>query len=752
MSGAFFPSGKALRFVGKDVPRQDALDKVRGAVRYGADEKLQGMLSMKLLLSPIARGRVTAFDAGGAEAMEGVHAVYSFRNVPPTRFNSAVSFPGQDDPRDEVMFTDRPLYEGDRIAAVVAETPEQAEEAVRRIRVEYREEPPLLSFSDAEKPPLQDIPDEEMRLAFSCGETERALEEAEHVFTDTVMTPRIHHAAMEPHCCLAWPEGNGGVAISSPCQLIFAVRYVVAGLLELPLNRVRVIKAPMGGTFGGKQEVILESLAAYAALQLQRPVQVVTDRCESIAATRCRAASRGIMTTAVDRDGNILARSTEALVDAGAYTSGSKRVCAAMGKKLFRLYRIPHQSYRGRVFWTDTVPGGACRGYGSPQIHTIGEIHTDLVARRMGFDPVAFRLKNVVEPWDDDPIGGPNLGDARIRECLEEGAQAFRWQERKRQPRGDGLVRRGVGVAAATHGNGYYGTPYPDFTTLALRVNEDGSAVLETGFHELGNGTLTVMAQIVAEVLSIPPDRITVTEGDTRHSPMDAGCVASRVTYACGRCAMEVAERVREQIFREAAALWEVAAERVSLEDGHVAAGPDRSMGLDELVGQCGRRFGRSISAELCWTTPSNPASFGAHFAAVEVDTGSGLVRVADYVAAHDVGQPINPRMVRGQIYGGVQMGIGMALSEEIVYDGKGRLKNGSLGRYHLVNAPDMPEVEVLLVEGGEGDDGPFGAKSIGEICTVPVAAAVVNAVNDALETELTSLPLTPERILGALS
>jgi xanthine dehydrogenase molybdenum-binding subunit len=506
----------------------------------------------------------------------------------------------------------------------------------------------------------------------------------------------------------------------------------------------------MGGTFGGKQEVILEPACALMALDSGRPIRLVTDRQETIRSTRVRGGAVGRVRTVANQEGLLLHREVEAVFDAGAYATGGHRVTLAMGKKLSRLYRIPSQRYRGRTTFTNTTPSGACRGYGSPQIHAMTEISLDLLARKLRMDPGELRLKNLVYPGDLDPAGGPPLGNARIRDCLERGMEAFRWKERSAAPPGEGRYRQGVGLACATHGNGYYGTPYPDFLSMALRLCEDGSVLVNAGLHELGNGTLTTVAQIVGEVLDLPPENIFVSEGDTQLSPFDAGCVASRVTYVCGACALELAEKVRQRFIRQIGEAFEAPSQEIRLENGEVHLSSGKTLSYGEAVCTISKNLREEVGEYLHYKPSGNPASFGVHFAEVRVDTYTGLVQVKDFLAVHDVGRAINPRLLEGQIFGGVQMGIGMALTEELLWNSRGIPKNDSFSRYHLINSPDMPPVQVLLVE-EEEPGGPFGAKSIGEICTVPTAPAVVNAVNAALGTKMTELPLTPERILKAL-
>ena len=738
---------KEYKYVGKNVKRTDGPDKVRGLFPYLADEAFSGMLYGALLLSPYANATVRRIDASAALEIEGVR-VLTYMDAPKTKYNSGEWFPGQNDHRDETVLTGHARHVGDRIALVVADSWEKARRARDLVKAEYDILPAVTDIRAASdnaalihEDGISGFPGK-----ISYGDVEAAFRDAAYIGSDTVATPKVHHAAMETHCVLAVPRPCGVLEIHSPCQILFGVQHSIAQVLGLPLSKIRVIKANMGGTFGGKQEVVFEPLCAWAAQKLNRPVIINSDRAETMTGTRTRAATVCRIETALDSDMKITGRRFDMLVDAGAYLTGTHKVMMAMGKKTSRLYRVPALSYKGLTVRTSTTPAGACRGYGSPQIHTITEIHTDLLCRRLGLDPVGFRMKNLMGEFEDDPSGASNIGKARVRECLSKGAEVFGWEHAK-LPSKNGRFVTGAGFACCTHGNGYYKTIYHDVTRMSMRILEDGSAVLRTSLHELGNGTVTAMAQIVAEVTGIGIDRITVTEGNTDYTPYDTGCQASRVIYVCGECARLVAENTVQLLCGEASKLWDTP---VWLKDGMLCtAGGDTDIG--SAVREIMLKNRVSIETDMEYRPESNPASFAAHFAEVTVDTLTGLVRVGRYLAVHDVGQSINPSFVRGQIYGGVQMGIGMALTEELAFDVNGQPKSVNFDKYHMINAPDMPEVEVILIEDGE-PGGPFGAKSIGEIATVPVSAAVVNAVNRALGTSMADLPLTPAKIISAIS
>jgi xanthine dehydrogenase molybdenum-binding subunit len=739
---------KKLKYVGKSIPMHDVNEKVTGKTKYIGDMKMSNMLYAKLLLSDIPHGVIKSIDTYKAEKLEGVIKVYTYKNTPDTPYNSHIWYAGLDAIKDEHLFSKHVKFHGDRIAAVVAVNRQVAEQAIGLIKVEYEKLPHITNPMEALKNPDYKISSKEIK----SGDTDNIFEQAQIIVETELETQKVHHAAMETHVCLANKEVDGSITIWTPCQVVFQVRLVVCEALGLSMNKVRVIKATMGGSFGGKGQPVLEPICAYMAYDLGVPVKLQMDRAESIIGTRTRTATIGNVRTAVDEDGNILARDIRMTVDAGAYMTNGEAVAMAMGKKAFRLYRIQNQQFKADVVYTNTPIGGACRGYGSPQIHALTEINLDAVARKLNMDPAELRLKNLVHPYDNDTIGGPPLGNARVIECVQRGMEAFGWKKRLAKKKIPRRFVSGIGMACATHGNGYYGA-YQDFITMSLRMNENGELFLNSGIHDLGCGTVTTMKQIVAEVFDIPVEKILATEGDTLISPFDsAGTQASRVTFVCGACAKKVAELVREKLIKYAAKILDCNEAEIALEDGMIycTSNPDKKHSYASMVMKIQKTFFDEIGASYTHQSQANPASYAVNFVEVEVDTMTGMVYLIDILAVHDVGRAINPGFVEGQIQGAIQMGIGFALSEEVKVDNNGIVKETGFSKYHVINAPDMPEVKVLLIEDGE-EHGPFGAKSVGEISTVAITPAIINAISNAIDISITALPATPERILEAI-
>ncbi|NNM62094.1 MAG: molybdopterin-dependent oxidoreductase [Steroidobacteraceae bacterium] len=745
----------AFKYVGLSPPCPDAFAKASGELRYATDLRLAGMSYACLLTSPHAHARIDSIDARRALQVSGVIGVYSHEDAPATRYCRYRIVPGQAGcVDDESLFAVTARFVGDRIAAVVATSPQAAREGVRRIEVGYTPLPAVLSAETALEPDAAHIhAGGNLLHRFDHATGDAPVAPADAVRTCTrVSTQMLHHAAIEPHTCLANFDASGRLTVWSPCQSVYGARTVVADLLGLAYNKVRIVKVPMGGSFGGKQEFILEPVTAYLAMRTGRPVCLTLDREACIRSTMVRAQQRSDVRSTVGADGLILDLEVDTLLAAGAYASSSPDYSEAMAHKLTRLYRVGRYHHRGRVAYTNTPVAGGMRGWGAPDIATCAEIHLDQVASRLGLDPLEIRLRNLVHPGDIDPLTGHSVGEAWVRRCLARGAEAFGWRERVGLPAGTGRIRRAVGLACGAHKNGIFSDAFPEATTMTLKMNEDGSLDLNASIHEVGAGSAVTLQTIIAEELDVAPQMISTREADSESTPYDFGCFGSRLTYFCGAAARALAAKMRARLIEAAAELLAVASENLCAAGGRVVplGGGDSGLSYAQIVQAARMRYARDMIVTHTHRGTSNPGSYCVQFAEVEVDVLTGLVRVNEVLTVVDIGRAINRQMVEGQCRGAIQSGIGSALCEEVTIDGAGRTGAGGFKNYHLINAADMPPVRVLLVE-HDGDEGPYGAKSVGEIAVVPTAATIVNAVNRALGTRLATLPLTPDRILAAL-
>lgn len=742
------------KYIGKSYPIHDSLLKVTGTQKYVCDMDMPNMLHAKLLFSKVAHAKIISIDTSKAEKLDGVVKVFTHLNTSKKLFSSYMYFIDQNCPVDERIFTDKVRYVGDRVAGIVAISKEIAEKAVELIDVVYEELPALTNITDAMN---SDVMIHEKgniicENEFNIGNADKIFADSETVFKDSVHMQRVHHAAMENHACIAEYKITGEFTVWAPCQSVFAVRNTIGEFFNMPYSDVRVIKTTMGGSFGGKQQVILELITACLAKGVEGCVKLEYSRTESILSTTTSHSVDYHIESSVSKDGKIEAMKVNSIIDSGAYVTNAIDLGLASGKKSFRVYKIPNLNYKNKSVYTNMPVSGGFRGWGCPQITTAIELHLEEVARKLKFDPVEFRINNVVRPNDIEPLTKITLGNARIKECLEEGAKDFEWNEKyKNNGKDSGRYKKGVGAASAGHVNGYFGK-VQDVSSMILKMNEDGSFILNTAVHDQGCGTLVSMKEIVAEVLDVSMDKVKVLEADTERSPYDVGTFSSRVTYVCGRCALNVAEKVKDIILERAAIILNKRKSYMKIENEfvYVEGNKDIKISFRDIsrISQVEHEF--EIIATETYANTSNPGAYAAHFAEVEVDTYTGMVKVMNYLAVHDVGRAINRGMVEGQIQGAVQMGIGYALTEEIKIDKNGMPKTKNFKDYVVINAPDMPHVRTKILEFG-GDDGPFEAKSIGEVAIVPVMAAIANAVNNALGTNITSFPLTPEKIVAEI-
>ena len=745
---------KELNYVGKSIIREDSFDKATGKTIYVGDMKRPNMLYAKLVLSQKAHAEIE-IDKTEAMLVEGVEAIYTYDDVPSVLYNSFEWHSSIKGTEDESLLNKKAKYVGDRIALVVGNSKRSVEEAISKLSIAYKELEAVIGLDRARKGDI--IINGESNIAFSkdinIGDYEKAIQNAAYIIKDTGSTPKIHHAAIEPHVCLSEFDNNGDLVIWSPCQVASQIQMHVANILNIPINRVRVIKAIMGGSFGGKSIPILEPIAAFVTSKLNRPVMLYMNRTESIIGTTTRNATEITVETAVNKDGKIIGRKIEAHVDGGAYNTNASAVTMALGKKLFRLYDIKDQNYSGKAYYTNTIPGGACRGYGSPQAHAITEINIDNVAKKINMDPCEFRLINLVSGGSKDPSGSTDIGNAKIKECVSKGMEEFNWKERRATIKNKNNERYayGVGMACGTHGNGYTGA-FADYTSVDMVLFSDGSSFVKMSLHDLGCGTVTIMQQIAAEALDIEIDKVKVSEADTLYTPEDsAGTQASRVTFVCGAAIKEAGDKLRLKLIDAFCRLKNVNPENVETSQGRIFDKSSMKMyKYSDIVKDYEKSFSEGMSVFVKYKSPANPASFAAFFTEVEVDKYTGIVNIIDCLAVHDIGKSINPMLVEGQIQGGAQFSLGMAISEEIEIDKKGIVKSTNFSKYHIINSTSMPKVRTLTIEGDE-PFGPYGAKSVGELATVAPAPAVISAINFALDINITTYPATPELIISEI-
>lgn len=782
-------SGESLRTVGKSFVRVDALEKVRGDDIYTADLGFSGVLFAKVKRSEHPHARIMGIDTGKAEALPGVVRVFTARDV--TGLNTV----GQIVPDQPVFARDIVRHMGDGVAMVVAESEDLARKGVDLVSVEYD---PLPGVFDPEEAMESGAPlvhpdgaygndgNVLSRLGFERGDAEGALERADVVIEETYWPGYQEHAFIETERCLAVSDGVS-VTIYGSLQCPFYVRENVARALGIPLSRVRVIQAAVGGAFGGKEDVPSEvgARAALAAFLLRRPVMKIRSREESIIMHTKRHPMVIRHRLGAMKDGTLVGADVSIVSDQGAYCSVGKYVQKRAVIHACGAYRIPNARVGSALVYTNNVLTGAFRGFGGPQAAVASEGQMDELAGRLGMDPLDIRLKNLLGPGDITPKGQllDNCG-AGLRECVERAAESAQWRDVRaeyeefnsrmaRSPPGTKgrNVRKGIGMASIMYGEALGGST-PDTATSTCQIAEDGSVILSTGGTEMGQGAKTVLSQIAAETVGVPLDKLTILDADTSIVQNSGPSVASRVTPVLG----EAARRAAEDAVRD---VYEVAAEILGTEEVKIVAdgngdtyflpvdvwidskaeggrldGIERKLAFTGAVAQCYARSKNLLGVGRC-SAPTEledgshrdyyTYSFACHIVEVEVEVDTGRVRVKRITAANDVGKAINPMCVEAQIEGGVVQGMGYGLMEELVTR-NGRILNPSLVDYHIPTSLDTPEIVPIIVE--EPDSfGPFGAKGLGEPSLIPTPAAVLNAVSHAIGKRLGRTPASPERV-----
>lgn len=751
--------------VGTNIPKVDAEDKVTGRARYTADLSFPGMLFGKILRSPHAHAKILKINTRKALKLRGVKAVITGRDTAGKTMGS-VEIVAQMADRYPLAI-DKVRFIGDEVAAVAAVDEETAEKALKLIEVEYEELPAVFDPEEAMASGAPKVHDVESNIGLATaieeGDVEKAFREAYLVHESSYRTHLVQHAAMEPHAAVGSFE-NGRVTLWTSTQSVFVTRFWLARTLGLPEAKVRVIKPYVGGGFGGKLDFFShEFCSCLLAIITGRPVKFVLTREETFVATRTRHPMIIKLKTAVAKDGTILGKECLNVLDGGAY--GGAGVAAANLSLIWHNfpYKIPNIKMKALRVYTNNPVSGPMRGYGSCQIHFASDSHMDEIAEALEMDPLELRLKNAMTPNYTTP-SGLQITSCGFSETLEAAAKGIGWEQRKSLPEGRGAGLGGSGFVSGT-AFAILHTPKNYSSSAIVKLHREGYATLYTGACDIGQGSDTTLSVIVAEELGIGVGDVKLVAADTDTAPFDSGTYGSRVTFLAGNAAREAVKDARRQVFEVVAETIEANPDDLVAKDGRifVKGNPEQGVPLREGISACqaihggaevvGKgTFSQEIPPENFVTNRGNYAptySFSTSAAEVEVDKETGVVKVTNMAFSHDIGFPINPINVEGQIEGSLQMGIGYTLTENCIMD-SGMMKNPSFRDYKLPTALDMPHIEISLVNTID-PGGPFGAKECGEGSTAPVAPSIANAVYNAIGVRLHDLPISPEAVLKAL-
>jgi len=776
--------GSVGSLIGKRIAKLDAPDKASGKTRYLHDLEMPGALHAKILRSTQVHARIVSIDTSAAKALPGVHAVITAADVPWQRPIGVA--------KDHLpLKTDRVRSLRDEVAAVAADSEEIAAAALRLIRVEYEPLPVVTDAAEALKPgaplihPEPHGPDggpqlkpgapvafagkpDNVAMTFEYAQGDVAQGEAE---SDVVIEDvfRLHYVT---HCCMgvsgviAEFDPSGNLLLYSNTQVPFLHKREFAELLGIDPARIRIIQPPIGGGFGSKLDIYpFEPIAIFLAKITKRPVKLVFTREEEFIASPTRQPVLLKLRSGCRKDGTLTFRTVETVHDNGAYTSWGATTPFVMMQTISSLYRVPHCKYRTQAIYTNNPYAGSFRGYGNLQSTFAVEAHMDKLAEAIGMDGLAFRLKNAQAPGEVTPQG-MHFKTCGLKDCLSTAAERSDFLKKQAENRArwadPSPVKRGVGMASMLHVGGGAKIYPSDGCGTILKIDDFAHVTLITGASEIGQGSETVLAQLVCEELGLPMSAVSVVNNDTDITPWDVGVHASRTTFIAGNSAIGAARKARAKILAAAAAKAGVPVESLSLREGFIFSENKKLFELGKFL----RGLHFSDRAELVMTSfyyepPSKHQdkqfrgdvsaayAWATQVCEVELDTQTGIVRLLKVTGAHDVGRVLNRLGIEGQIEGGIVMGQGYAMTEELRVE-NGVVRNPNFRDYKLVTAPEIPEMDVSFIETMDGE-GPQGAKGVGEAPAICIAAAVANAIYNATGTRIYALPFTPENVYRAL-
>jgi CO/xanthine dehydrogenase Mo-binding subunit len=770
------PAVATGKLVGESVTDVRSVNKVTGATTYAADVHLPGTLYGVMVRSEYAHAKITDIDVSEALKVDGVVAIVTYKDFPELHFGTYV--------HDQVAFTAHARYVGDPIGAVAAETQGAAEKAARLVRVKYSVLPHILNPEEAFKsesvllhPDMHtyqgyagffnfkkgtNIPN---HLKVRKGDVEKGFAQSDYVIESRIGVPPIYHGTIETHACVCKYDPDGRLTVHSTTQGPFLLREMLSSALGIPMNKVTVIQTAVGGGFGGKISGNIEIRAAALAEKCgNRPVKMVLSRREEWETVYTRQALIGYYKTGVNRNGKIVARKVTLYWDAGAYADYEVSVARSAGYMSAGPYDIPNIWIDSYAVYTNKLVATAYRGFGCSETTFCYEQDMDIIAKQLGFDPVKFRLQNALEKGSLNATG-QKLRSCALKDCINLVAEKA---DPKLQKSDTPNIKRGSGIAVM-HKFTVHTVPTSDI----VKLNEDGTVTLATSAVDIGQGTHTVMAQILGEVLGLPIDRISVVTVNTDYTGYGWQTAASSKTFFNGNSVMRAGLDLRRKIIHYASRILHIPESDLNVKEGIVYAMSEPAKKLPfsavslGVFNEDGGLYGGPIVGYGVFTVedgtfldretgqgrkPSAFWMYAAMIAEVEVDTETGLIRVMRLVSANDVGKSINPKNVDGQIIGGAVQGLGSALYEEVLINEEGKVMNANMHDYKMPTIADCPDdIVVMQVETQPHPDGPFGAKGVGEPAMACPAAAIANAVANALDIRLYNLPLSPEKVLDAL-
>jgi putative selenate reductase molybdopterin-binding subunit len=754
--------------VGQSVKKFDAEPLAKGNPMFADDVAMPGMLYGVLMTSPHAHALIKDIDTSEAEALPGVQAVLTYKNVDRIKYASGGQSPPKPLPYDQVVLDNKVRFYGDRVAVIAADTLEIANAAMKLIKVDYEVLPAVLDAKEAMKDGAPVIHDEEdtegiydrehnivHHIEASMGDLEKVFAEADHVFEGEYRTPKQQHAHLEPQVCVTYFDEYDRLVIRTSTQVPYHVRRTVAPLIGLPSKKIRVIKPRVGGGFGNKQEILLEDICSLLTVRTGKPVRMEYTRKQVFTSSRNRHPNYIKYRIAVKGD-KVVGTDLYTIGDTGGNGSQGLTVQMAGGLRGLTLYNAENARYVTDVVYTNKVPSAAFRGYGAMQCQFAVEVLMEEAAEAMGIDPVEFKRKNWIRKGDPMRMAvalgegregfAQNLESGSYDELVDVGLNATDYYtKREKYKNQTGRYRKGIGMAVVMHGSGVAGL---DMASATIKLNDEGFFNLMVGASDIGTGADTILAQMAADILSVNVDEIVVYSGDTDMTPFDKGAYASSTTYITGGAVRNAAFKVAEQIREHAAVMMKYdKPEELVLRDSKVFTPDGKSVTIaDVAMSSLHQMNQHQIIASGSNMSYHCPPPLAAQFAEVVVDTETGQTTVERLLMVTDCGKVINPITAAGQVEGGMAQAMGFALCEDIEFDQEGKVVNARFGEYPVMKANEAPALDAIFVETDE-PHGPFGAKSVGELVTDGGAPAIVSAIYNATGVWARDLPVYPEKL-----
>ncbi|WP_051019194.1 xanthine dehydrogenase family protein molybdopterin-binding subunit [Pusillimonas noertemannii] len=749
--------------LGTELPQVNHRAKVLGRAMYAGDLKLPGMLHGAILRSPYAHARIVSIDTSAARALPGVRAVLTGDDAPATPWG------GGPIKERHILAKGIVRFAGEEVAAVAAVTEDIARDALDLIRVEYEELPSLLTTDEALAPGAPTVhPGRHDNIGheikFNRGDVDAAFASADLVHEATYNTSRQYPGYLEPMVSVASLESDDRLHVWTSTQTVFLARSRIAKALELPISSVRVIQQTTGGGFGGKiVEDDNQLVAGLLALRTRRPVRLLNNRLEDFLSCCTSVPERITLKLGMTRDGIIVAKDVRIVADCGAYSGLAGEVMHVSAMRSDNMFRNPNVRCHAVLAYTHTPPHGAFRGFGGSQMLFALNSHIDAMARELNLDPAQIHERNAIGAGETS-VHGWKIHSTGFKQCVANATQAIDWASKRAAPRGPGVRRRGVGMAAAMHVCGNRTMGNWDGSTVVLRVNEDGGITAYNGECDMGQGAMTMITQIIANEFKVPMSQVRLLPPDTDSAPYALGSFASRVTMSAGNAAICASRAAHAKLFALAAELLQASPGDMEIIDGGAVRvrGGEKSLSLADLAKQyVWRHGGEMLQVSETWDPQTEEPdkdlygncapthSFSAQAVEVEVDTETGQVTLLDSFLSDDLGRALNLNAVHGQANGGCVQAIGWALYEDLQVE-DGRIVNGNFADYTMATAESVPMLRGGFVESMD-PVGPYGAKASSETPILMAAPAIANAVYDAVGVRIRDLPITPEKVLAAL-